>query len=109
FFLSTKRHGKVPWSSNDNIGLYFQDHLGGRIARVSILNENRFRDYFENGWVDGIKLQPKLTFSGARRRSLFSGACGSFTFDSSASENVANIKRTIDRKSTRLNSSHLVI
>jgi hypothetical protein len=95
FFLSTQRHGKVPWASNDNIGLYFQDHLGGKIARVSILDDKRFRDYFENGWVNGIKLQAKLTFSRTRRRSLFSGACGSFTFDSSVSENVANIKRTI--------------
>jgi GMC oxidoreductase len=97
FFLSTQRDGKVPWSSNNNIGLYFLDHFGGKIARVSILNEKRFRDYFENGWVGRIKLQPKLTFSRTRRQSLLSGACGSFSFDSSVSENVANIKRTIHR------------
>jgi len=95
FFLSTQKHDKVPWSFNRNIGLYFQDHLGGKIARVSIVNESRFRDYFENGWVDGIRLQPKLTFSYTRRRALLSGACGYFTFDSNLSANVANIKRTI--------------
>jgi GMC oxidoreductase/FAD binding domain len=95
FFLSTQRHGNVPWASNDNIGLYFQDHLGGKIAKGSVLNEKRFRDYFENGWVNGVKLQPKLTLSRTRRQSLLSGACGFFTFDSSVSENVANLKRTI--------------
>jgi choline dehydrogenase-like flavoprotein len=95
FFLSTQRQGNVPWISNDNVGRYFQDHLGGKIATVSMLNEKRFRDYFENGWVDGIKLQPKLTFSRKRREKLRSGACGAFTYDSSVAENVANIKRTI--------------
>jgi hypothetical protein len=95
FFLSTRRSGGVPWASNDNIGLYFQDHLGGKIAQVSILHEQRFRDHFENGWVNGIKLQPKLTLSSVRRQSMLSGACGFFTFDSNVAENVANIKRTI--------------
>jgi len=69
--------------------------LGGKIAKVSILDEKRFRDYFENGWVNGIKLQPKLTLSRAVRQALPSGACGIFSFDSSVSENVGNIKRTI--------------
>jgi hypothetical protein len=95
FFLSTQRGGEVPWAANANIGLYFQDHLGGRIAKASVLNEKRFRDYFENGWVDGIKLQPKLALSRARRQSLLSGVCGEFTYDSSISQNISDIKRTI--------------
>jgi hypothetical protein len=95
FFLSTQRQGRVPWSSNPQVGRYFQDHFGGKIAKVSIWNERRFRDYFENGWVRGVKLQPKLTFSAARRQSLPSSACGYFTFDSSISQNLANIKRTV--------------
>jgi hypothetical protein len=95
FFLSTQSRGDVPWVNNNNIGLYFQDHLGGKIAKVSILNEKRFRDYFENGWVNGIKLQPKLALSRMRRQSSLSGVCGEFTFDSNVAENVANIKRTI--------------
>jgi hypothetical protein len=95
FFLSTKRSGGVPWASNGNVGHYFQDHLGGKIADASVLDERRFRDYFENGWVNGIKLQPKLTLSRLRRRSLPSGVCGEFTYESSISENITNIKRTI--------------
>jgi hypothetical protein len=95
FFLSTQRDGGVPWAANANIGLYFQDHLGGKIAKASVLNEKRFRDYFENGWVNGIKLQPKLTLSRARRHSLLSGVCGEFTYDSNISRNISDIKRTL--------------
>jgi choline dehydrogenase-like flavoprotein len=95
FFLSTQRSGQVPWVSNDNVGRYFQDHLGGKIAEVEILDETRFRNYFENGWVKGVKLQPKLTLSRRRRETLRSGACGIFTFDSSISENIANLKRMV--------------
>ena len=95
FFLSTRRDGGVPWAANDNIGLFFQDHLGGQIAKVSILDEQRFRDYFENGWVNGIKLQPKLTLSHGLRQSMPSGVCGEFSFDSSITENLRKIKATI--------------
>jgi len=95
FFLSMQQAGNVPWTSNDNVGRYFQDHLGGKIATVEVLDETRFRDYFENGWVNGVKLQPKLALSRRRGDALRSGACGIFTFDSSISENLSNLKRTI--------------
>jgi choline dehydrogenase-like flavoprotein len=95
FFLSTQRHGGVPWVSNHNIGLYFQDHLGGKIAKVSVLDERRFRDFFENGWVKGMKLQPKLTLADSLRERFPSGASGEFSFDSSVSENLQNLKRTV--------------
>jgi hypothetical protein len=95
FFLTAQRYHPVPWRNNRNIGLYFQDHLGGKIARARVLNERRFRDFFENGWVDGIKLQPKLSLSAQRRAALPSGVCGAFTFDSSVAEHLGNVKRTI--------------
>jgi choline dehydrogenase-like flavoprotein len=95
FFLSTQASGHVPWIDNKNIGRYFQDHLGGAIARVSIKSEPKFRDYFENGWVDGIKLQAKMTFKPSQRELLPTGACAFFTYESSISENLANLKRTI--------------
>lgn len=95
FFLSTQRAQGIPWVSNQNIGRYFQDHLGGKVATVEVLDEPRFRDYFENGWVNGIKLQPKLALSRRRGDALRSGACGIFTFDSSISENLSNLKRMI--------------
>jgi len=60
FFLSTQRLSEVPWRHNKNIGAYFQDHFKGRVAHVQILDERKYRDYFENGFVSGIKFQPKL-------------------------------------------------
>jgi choline dehydrogenase-like flavoprotein len=95
FFLSTQRENCVPWASNPSIGCYFQDHLGGKVATVEVLDERRFRDYFENGWVNGVKLQPKLSLSRRRGDALRSGACGIFTFDSSISENLSNLKRMV--------------
>jgi choline dehydrogenase-like flavoprotein len=95
FFLSTQRAGRVPWADNSQVGRYFQDHLGGRIATATVLDERKFRNYFENGWVGGVKLQPKLTLSHIARQSLPSGVCGIFSFDSSIAENLANLKRTI--------------
>ncbi len=95
FFLSTPRTDSVPWASNNNIGRYFQDHLGGKVATVEVLDEPRFRDYFENGWMNGVKLQPKLALSRRRGDALRSGACGIFTFNSSISENLSNLKRMI--------------
>ncbi|HVA80404.1 MAG TPA: GMC oxidoreductase [Candidatus Binataceae bacterium] len=95
FFLSTQRAGQVPWADNGQVGCYFQDHLGGRIATASVHDERKFRDYFENGWVGGKKLQPKLTLSHAARQSLPSGACGMFSFDSSIAENIGDLKKTI--------------
>jgi choline dehydrogenase-like flavoprotein len=95
FFLSTQAVGNVPWRDNPKIGRYFQDHLGGRIAQVTVQDESKFRDYFENGWVGGIKLQAKLNFKPPVRRSLPTGACAFFTYESGISENLANLKRTI--------------
>jgi hypothetical protein len=95
FFLSTQARQPVPWANNAHVGAFFQDHLGGKIAEVSVLDERRFRDFFENGWVDGVKLEAKLRISPARQQSLPSGACGFFTYDSSIAENLTNLKRTI--------------
>src|SRR5262249_15506928 len=73
FFLSMKRRSRVPWNDNDLIGAYFQDHLGGNIAKVQVLNEPRFRNFFENGIVSGLKLQPKLRFTPKYRLSVTTG------------------------------------
>lgn len=92
FFLSTKQRGGVPWASSRNIGAYFHDHLGGRIAGVEVLDEPRFREYFENGIAGGVKLQPKLRLTAAARQGAQTGVCGMFAFRSSISENLARIK-----------------
>jgi choline dehydrogenase-like flavoprotein len=96
FFLSTQRVAPVPWRTNPHIGRYFQDHLGGKVADVRVLKEKGFRAFFENAFVDGIKLQPKLRFTtGTREATDGPGVCGLFSFDSAIAENLANLKRLL--------------
>jgi hypothetical protein len=95
FFLSTQKQGLVPWSNNNNIGSYFQDHLGGEIAKVKVLNINKFRDYFENVFIDGQKLMPKLRLNSKGMKDINSSACGFFIFSSNFSDNINNLKTFI--------------
>src|SRR5262249_28335113 len=60
FFLSTQRRSNVPWRNNEHVGAYFMDHLGGKVGDVRIIDEKKFRAYFENGFASGLKLTPKL-------------------------------------------------
>ena len=97
FLLSTARNSAVPWRGNTRIGQRFQDHLAGRVASVVVSDETRFRDYFENAVVDGIKLQPKLRFTPASRASTpgTTGISGYFLFGSDFAEHSANIKQVV--------------
>ena len=92
FFLSTQRRSNVPWRHNKNVGAYFQDHLGGSVGNVQIKNEQKFRDYFENCFVSGIKLQPRIRFGPKMRSVAVSGVCGYFDFQSEFREKVDNLK-----------------
>ena len=92
FFLSTQRRSDVPWRHNRNIGTYFQDHFAGRVANVRILNERKFRDYFERGFVSGTKFLPKLRNSSAFKRPAYSGVVGFFSYLSQLQENFDNLK-----------------
>lgn len=49
-----------PWQMNDNVGRYFQDHLGGRIAYIRPRNAKAFYDIFCNVIHRGNKFQPKV-------------------------------------------------
>jgi choline dehydrogenase-like flavoprotein len=95
FFLAMQRHAGVPWKDNPHVGRYFQDHLGGKVGDVEILDERRFREFFENAIVDGVKLQPKLRFARAGRARVPSGVSGIFVFRSSVSEHLANVKALV--------------
>lgn len=98
FFLSTARQGGVPWQHDQRIGTNFQDHLAGVVGRVSVSDEKRFRDYFENAVVDGIKLQPKLRVSAAVRAvepDDLTGISGSFVYGSDLGEHLSNIKQLV--------------
>ena len=95
FFLNTQLKGDKPWTNNNNIGKYFQDHLGGKIADVIISNPSKFREYFENGILGKIKRQPKLRFKSDLTNTSTIGVSGFFSFDSSISQNLQNIKLVI--------------
>jgi choline dehydrogenase-like flavoprotein len=90
--LKSSETGSTPWSSNDNIGRSFQDHLGGKVAIVELHDERKLRDCFENGRVDGVRVQPKLKFREGRRGPLGLGIVGMMGFESSVSEDIANLK-----------------
>lgn len=95
FFLTTQRLSHVPWKTSPYIGSYFQDHLAGKLADLDISDQDNFRDYFENGFVGPMKLQPKLRFVSRDRVRFLSGVAGSFSFTSRLQENVANIKMVV--------------
>ena len=61
FFLSTAKTSAVPWRNNYEIGKRYQDHPCGKVATAHILDEKKFRDFFENAIVGGaVKLFPKV-------------------------------------------------
>jgi hypothetical protein len=105
FFLSTATRDPVPWRDNRHVGSYFQDHLGGPVASVELFDETRFRDLFENGWVDGVKLQPKIRIVDRVRRELDTGVCGSFSYDSDVSHNIGRLKEAVRGVRSRLSLS----
>jgi GMC oxidoreductase/FAD dependent oxidoreductase len=95
FFLSMQRLSPVPWKTNQHIGSHFQDHLGGKIAEARVLNERRFRDFFENGFAGHLKVQPKLRLAKRSREKALIGVCGFFAFDSTIQESLSNVKQLI--------------
>src|SRR5262249_32438732 len=75
FFLTSQRLLDVPWKFSELIGRYFQDHLIGKVADVDILSEQRLRQFFENGFINKIKLQPKLRLTSEGRKRVPAGVC----------------------------------
>ncbi len=49
-----------PWRENQNLGRYFQDHLGGRIGPIRPANKRVFFDLFGTILFAGRKFQPKI-------------------------------------------------
>jgi choline dehydrogenase-like flavoprotein len=107
FFLSTQRLFDVPWKYNENIGVYFQDHLVGKVATTQILNENKFRDFFEHGFSSGIKFQPKLRNAPSFKRPAYSGVVGSFAFPSRFQERFDELKSLVRTFASGLSFSGL--
>ena len=95
FFLSTGEFGDVPWLRNNNIGKYFQDHLGGNLGTIYLKNEKLFREVFENGWINKNKVQPKIKLNDNNRPLVATSVALSMGYDSNLSENISNVKSTL--------------
>ena len=108
--LALAAQGVMPWTDNALTGRGFQDHLAGRAATANLLNEKKFRAYFENAVVSGIKLQPKLKWSANERLQQpadWPGMSGYFVFGSDFGEHLANLKRAARSLGTAANLSAL--
>lgn len=90
------RSWPCPWRANANVGRYFQDHLGGKVATVRPNDPRRFFDTFCTIVRGGQKYQPKFRMRNemlARERIL--NIQGIFSFDSSVSENLVYLKQFV--------------
>jgi len=83
-----------PWKNNKNIGLYFQDHLIGRVASLEIHDRKRFFNTFSTIVRSGHKFQPKVRLKDQTLRSeRILNLYGMMAFESSVSENLVYLKQ----------------
>jgi hypothetical protein len=93
FFLSTAASGGMPWSGNPMLGQCFQDHPLGKIATAEVINEQKFRDFFENAIEKhALKIHPKLKVRSEARGADDVGVSAFFSFRSDVQEQLGNIK-----------------
>lgn len=93
--LHLMRQQRTPWRHNSRVGRCFQDHLGGFAASVRLHDEQAFRRLFENRFVEGAKLQPKVRWCSSGRSAGSVGVAGLFAFDSEVGHNITNLKRLL--------------
>jgi len=85
-----------PWRRNQNLGAYFQDHIGCRVAVVHPENSKSFFNTFGTAVLSGHKFAPKLRLMNEvleTERLLNYQGC--FIFESSVSENLVYLKQFV--------------
>tara|TARA_Y200000002_G_scaffold366537_1_gene357603 strand:- start:20533 stop:22011 length:1479 start_codon:yes stop_codon:yes gene_type:complete len=82
-----------PFSSNLNIGKYFQDHINFKVAEVKSPSK-LFFDEFSNKVIKSVKLQPKIRFNETNYENKIS-VSGYFSFNSKIGNNLDNFKQFI--------------
>jgi choline dehydrogenase-like flavoprotein len=84
----------APWSGNRNVGRWFQDHLGGKIAAFEPANKREFFKMFSNIVYAGHKFQPKIRMrnDAQMRRQLYNTQVF-FAFESEISEHMVYLKQ----------------
>lgn len=84
----------APWQGNENVGRYFQDHIGGRVASVQPVNRKQFFDLFSSIVLSGSKFQPKLRLSNdTLERDRVLNMHAMLHFESSIGENLVFLKQ----------------
>jgi choline dehydrogenase-like flavoprotein len=85
---------KAPWRGNPNVGRYFQDHLGGKIASFQPTDKPAFFRMFSNVVYAGRKFQPKIRMRNEvqARRKLYNTQVF-FAFESEISEHMVYLKQ----------------
>lgn len=85
-----------PWRDNGNIGAYFQDHIGGRVASVHPIDSRRFFDTFCTVVLSGHKYQPKVRLTNETLNKVqILNIQGMFSFESSIAENLVYLKQFV--------------
>lgn len=92
--LAAQRQRHCPWHDNPMIGRAFQDHVGGELGALGLVDARRFRDKFETGFINNMKYMPKLRYSSCAVGGGMS-VCAFPIFRSSISEHIANIKQVV--------------
>jgi choline dehydrogenase-like flavoprotein len=84
----------APWSGNPNLGRYFHDHLGGKIASFHPIDKKRFFRTFCNVVYSGHKFQPKIRLcnEALTRQRIFNTQVF-FAFESEVSEHLVYLKQ----------------
>lgn len=85
-----------PWRGNDNVGRWFQDHLGGRLARIHPRNAKAFYDVFCTVVLKGQKFQPKVRLLDSVLRTEPLLNCQAMIgFENSIRENLVFLKQFV--------------
>lgn len=87
-------HNKpAPWSNNKWIGKCFMDHIDCVAGSVHPIDKNKFSNFFDNAFIDGIKYTPKLRLSDQiQNQEKLLEISSHFIFNSSISEEINNFK-----------------
>jgi len=84
----------APWSGNQNVGRYFQDHLGGKLGSFDAANKREFFRTFTNVVYSGRKFQPKIRLrNAAQEKQRIYNTQVFFAFESEISEHMVYLKQ----------------
>lgn len=85
---------RAPWVGNQNVGRFFQDHLGGKIASFEPVNKREFFRMFSNVVYAGHKFQPKIRMKNDVQvgRQMYNTQVF-FAFESEISEHLVYLKQ----------------